>query len=375
MGGFQVFKFFRNAVSATILIGLACWSACAAELENVISCKSGTDFVATSLKQANSKIVLTCSDGATILPAIDSKKFCKDAGCTQQDQLTQVGVSAGAASEVEVAGVSQKTDKLTLTLTENPTNSQTAYFQCIKPKKLREESGLTEQDSATQVACTIQLAIHGSAPASTPTEEKECNYGQNLRISLRPDSRKVTFRCQEDGVLSPTNFEQTFKGNTCNDEADKVNLTELVPSASLVEGRSSVSKDDLSTFSIRGYLDAYTLEVSGNLNTDTELCYKCIRTATDRLATEPDISNECKILITVSGKTTTPDQQGDEPQSGDSDVPTDQPNSDAPDETPSEPDQKPDGAEKPTGSSARKSTTEVAILAVLMMFSALPYMR
>ncbi|EPT26287.1 SAG-related sequence SRS55A [Toxoplasma gondii ME49] len=374
MGGFQVFKFFRNAVSATILIGLACWSASAAELANVISCKNGTDFVATSLKQANSKIVLKCSEGATILPAIDSKKFCKDAGCTQQDQLTQVGVSAGAASEVEVAGVSQKTDELTLTLTKNPTNSQTAYFQCIEPKKLREESGLTEQDSATQVACTIQLAIHGSAPASTPTEEKECKYGQNLRISLRPDSRKVTFRCQEDGVLSPTNFEQTFKGHTCNDEAAKVKLTELVTSASLVEGRSSVSKDALSTFSIRGYLDAYTLEASGNLNTDTELCYKCIRTATDRLAREPDLSNECKILITVSGKTTAPDQ-GDEPQSGDSDVPTDQPNSDAPDETPSEPDQKPDGAEKPTGSSARKSTTGVAILAVLMMFSALPYMR
>ncbi|KEP62804.1 UNVERIFIED_CONTAM: SAG-related sequence protein, putative [Hammondia hammondi] len=217
-----------------------------------------------------------------------------------------------------------------------------------------------------------------------------CAFSQGLSLNLDVDSKKtkVTFRCESASDLLPSNFEKTFKEENCDEstiDTNAVNLTDLKLKASLVEGLSATSTQNTSSTSAAAAvtdLPAYTFEVAEFPKDETKVCYKCIEKTVTK-GSPPQDPKKCKIIIKVPAARSEPQAPGSgvpPPPPGDGgnqnpSAPHQQDadsNSGEQSEIPSEPNQKPDGPQTPTDSSAHTSTTGVGILAVLTVFSALP---
>nr|CEL77256.1 TPA: SRS domain-containing protein [Toxoplasma gondii VEG] len=209
-----------------------------------------------------------------------------------------------------------------------------------------------------------------------------CTIGNDKSVTLNSTSNKVTFRCASDAdTLSTINFEEALQGDGCD---QTVKLADLKLSASLVEGMSATSSTNAVPYSEIPATDAtdlptYTFEVIDFPTNKVKLCYKCIEKAVHPIL-HPQPSKECKVLITVDAKpaatpegpgedTQPPTQEGSEEKPGQPEQEGDA-NSGKPGETPNGTDEKPSGSQSPSGSSTRKSTTGVWILALLIMFFA-----
>ncbi|EPR60791.1 SAG-related sequence SRS55F [Toxoplasma gondii GT1] len=378
LGGFHVSNGLRNAVCVSLLVGILSMSACSAEQPLALTCNENTHFVAGALDEIGSQAELKCQEGQSLHPDKTSKKFCKDAACTQEIQLSDDRVSWTTATDNEELLSRKSVDGNVLTLVEYPEKSQTLYFQCRNKKneEVQGEKRVAQIDKAPKEPCVIQVAVYGTRAAATVKEEHVCTIGTDKSVTLDSTSRKVTFRCASDAdTLSTINFEDALQGDDCNKE---VKLADLNLSATLVEGMSALSATNAVPYLLESPsetdLPTYTFEVAELPKEQKVLCYKCIKEAKHESIHKSEPAKDCKFRITVPAAKPNPQAPGGDGQQGSHQDPNDQ-TQQGHDSNPSEPDQKPDGAEKPTGSSARKSTTEVAILAVLMMFSALPYMR
>nr|CEL77254.1 TPA: hypothetical protein BN1205_093480 [Toxoplasma gondii VEG] len=129
-------------------------------------------------------------------------------------------------------------------------------------------------------------------------------------------------------------------------------------------------------------LPAHTFEVVELPKDETKVCCKCIEKVTTQRSPPQDLK-KCKIVLKVPAAKPDPQAPGSgvpHPPPGDGgnqnpSAPHQQDTDSNPgkqSETPSETDQKPDGSQTPTDSSAHKSTTGAGILAVLTVFSAFP---
>ncbi|EPT26286.1 SAG-related sequence SRS55F [Toxoplasma gondii ME49] len=378
LGGFPVSNGLRNAVCVSLLIGILSMSACSAEAPVALTCNENTDFVAGALDEIGSQAELKCQEGHSLHPDKASKTFCKDAACTQEIQLSDDRVSWTTATDNEQLLSRKSVDGNVLTLVEYPEKSQTLYFQCRNKKneEVQEENRLAQTDKAPKEPCVIQVAAYGTRAAATVEEEHVCKIGNDKSVTLNSTSNKVTFRCASDAdTLSTINFEEALQGDGCD---QTVKLADLNLSASLVEGMSALSATNAVPYLLESPtetdLPTYTFEVAKLPKEQTVLCYKCIKKTEHESIHKSEPAKDCKFRITVPAAKPNPQGPGEDGQQESHQDPNGQ-TQQGDDLNPSEPDQKPDGAEKPTGSSARKSTTGVAILAVLMMFSALPYMR
>ncbi|CBZ54944.1 SRS domain-containing protein [Neospora caninum Liverpool] len=172
LGGFEVSKGLRYKLSASILVGLACLTGCAAVASGPISCTGSNKFAAVSLEKQGSQVELQCPDSSTLVPEPNSHQFCQNAACTARADLTKIGVWHEVDGEV-LTPSRQKTDGYILTLSVNPKESKTLYFQCRQGTKQRGGNIESGQEERTEVTCTFQVAVHGSQAATTAAKEGE----------------------------------------------------------------------------------------------------------------------------------------------------------------------------------------------------------
>ncbi|KYK70148.1 SAG-related sequence SRS55M [Toxoplasma gondii TgCatPRC2] len=383
--GVPASKGLRNAVRVSLLIGLVCLSARAAASPVAVTCSKGVKFVAGSLNKLQSQVELQCPEHYSLYPTKQSNKFCKNASCIEELALSVETVSWEARSDTEELPSRKQAGGNVLTLVEYPTKSQTLYFQCRKTSSgpvQQENRVASEPEETPGETCVMQVAVYGTRAAATKDEENVCTIGNDKSVTLNSTSNKVTFRCASDAdTLSTINFEEALRGDSCD---QTVKLADLKLSASLVEGMSATSSTNAVPYSEIPAADAtdlptYTFEVIDFPTNEVKLCYKCIEKAVHPIL-HPQPSKECKVLITVDAKpaatpegpgedTQPPTQEGSEEKPGQPEQEGDA-NSGKPGETPNGTDEKPSGSQSPSGSSARKSTTGVWILALLIMFLA-----
>ncbi|KEP62660.1 UNVERIFIED_CONTAM: SAG-related sequence SRS47D [Hammondia hammondi] len=326
---FQGLRGLQCAARLAITVGLVCLSACGAEVdvqipteETPVSCgDTEPRFVPLSLSKNNLSRLIKCPVGLSLFPKVkgdgSAAQYCEDSTCTKNlasiEGLTleekrdpQKEEAAETAELHQTEGGNEKV--YTLRLSQQPSQSETLYFQCRSIEVSQPESTFktgTETPSAQPTAtCTFQVAVHGSQPFSDESE-KECTLGQTLaEVTLKSGSNKVTFRCGTGGVLSPANFEKTLDGENC---ASETSLAGLDLGAKLVEGNSSRTE---------ATVPAYALEVS-KFPTDSKhvrLCYKCEKpSATQKSPSVPSNTEACKITVNVvPNPKTEPEQQEEE---------------------------------------------------------------
>ncbi|KEP62801.1 UNVERIFIED_CONTAM: SAG-related sequence SRS47A [Hammondia hammondi] len=295
-------------------------------------------------------------------------------------QLSDDRVSWTTATDNEELLSRKNVDGNVLTFVEYPEKSQTLYFQCrnTKNEDVQEENRVAQTDKAPKKPCVKfkwQCTVQ-ERPLLWRRNEYVCTVDNDKSVTLDSTPKKVTLRCASDAdTLSTTNFEDELQGDDCNKE---VKLAELKLSASLFEGMSALSAANAVPYLLESPpetdLPTYTFEVAELPKEQTILCYKCIKETEHDSTHKSQPAKDCKFRITVPAATPYPQAPGEDGQQESQQHPNEQTQKGG-DSNPSEPDRKPDDSENSTGSSARTSITGVAILAVLMIFSSLLYMR
>ncbi|KYF47443.1 SAG-related sequence SRS55N [Toxoplasma gondii ARI] len=391
--GFQVSKSLQMAVVVSIFVGLAFLSNGAASSDAAVANQEKTDFAVATLTTEQSEVTLECPNQSTLYPKTDSKKFCRDAACTQERTFQEAFVSVSWVNGTgqEHTEDREKPNGNTLTLDKYPILSTTLYFQCRNEKndQEQEQKVVSEEDETPKVSRVIQVAVYGGRAATTINKEKEC--GDDETVKLDVTTRAVTFRCASDATVLPINFERVFQGDNCEQEVD---LKTLVPSASLVEGMSATSPGNAVPWSMAElptFTPAYTFAFLLLPDSEKKLCYKCSPPKTPEATAEAVRQpKECLVRITVSGKQTGPDtptcpeegeerpilpeQQGgnghsDQENQEDSHSGSNEPGGQGDNSNSDKPHQKPGESQTPTGSSSRKTTTSGWMLAIITVFS------